>query len=182
VGVTYSEGLNGSELLYNCLLLSEVRGADSQSSSSNDWQTDGDTDNQEDKSVMEQVVGAVLWGCDVQVAEETTNPGDEDPANDQDQERRANGVHDRLEMTGILSSRNERRGATDERHLGRVSDNAISLSTLATGSVVDNISDILVDSEGLSSHGRLIDGEERVSRAVLLSVVIVIFLSLRAVA
>ena len=124
---------------------------------------------------MEQAVGAGLGGCELQVMEEATDPGGEDPADDQDEERRANGVHDSLEMTLILGSRNQRGSATDEGHLRGMSDNGISLSTFAASSIVDDICDVLVDGEGLSGHGRLIDGEEGIARAVLLSNVVVVF-------
>lgn len=124
---------------------------------------------------MEQVVGAVLGGCELQVVEETSNPCSENPANDQDQERRADRVHDGLEMTLIFSSRNQGGSATDEGHLRGVCDDGISLSTLAASSVVDNISDVLVDSERLSGHGRLINGEEGIARAVLFSNIVVVF-------
>ena len=53
-------------------------------------------------------------------------------------------------------------------------DDGICLSTLATGSIVDNISNVFVDSERLSSHGRLINGEQSIARAVLLSNLIVV--------
>jgi len=127
---------------------------------------------------MEQVVGAVLWGSDLQVMEETSNPGSENPANDENQKRRADGVHDGLEMTLILGTRDQGSSATDERSLSRVGDDGICLSTLATSSVVDDIGDVLVDSEGLSSHGRLIDGEKSVSRSVLVFHLIIILVLL----
>lgn len=160
------------------LLLGEVCGTDSQSSGSDDWQTDWNTDNQEDKGVVEQVDGRALGSGDLQVAEETADPGNENPTNDQNQERRANGVHDSLEVTLILCSRDESCSATDERHLGRVGDNAESLSTLATGSVVDDICDVLVNREGFSSHGRLINGKKSVARAVFLVSIIILVLAL----
>jgi hypothetical protein len=106
--------------------------------------------------------------------EETADPGSENPANDQNQERRANGVHDSLEVTLIFSSRNERCSATDEGHLGGVGNNGICLSTLATSSVIDNISNILVNSERLSSHRRLINGQESVARTVLVAQLVII--------
>lgn len=173
-GETYSERFNGSELLHDGLLLGEVSSTDSESGGCDDWKTDGNTDNQQDKSVMKQVDRAVLGSSDFQVTEETSHPGSENPANDQDQERRADGVHDGLEMSLILGPRNERGSATDERSLSRVCDDGICLSTLATSSVVDDIGDVLVDSEGLSSHGRLIDGQKSVSRSVLVLELIII--------
>lgn len=171
---TYSERFNGSQFLDNSLLLSEVGSSDGQGGGGNDWQTDGDTDDQEDQSVAEKGVLGVLGGGDTQVAEETANPGDEDPADDENQKRRTDGVHDGLEVTGVLSTRDQGSSATDERHLGRVSDNTVGLSALATGGVVDDIGDVLVDGEGLSGHGRLINGEEGVSRAVLLAVLLIL--------
>lgn len=123
---------------------------------------------------MEQALGAALRSRNLQVMEETSNPGGENPADDQNQKRRANGVHDSLEMTLILRSRNERCSATDEGHLGGVGNNSVCLSTLAASSVVDNIGNVLVNSERLSSHGRLINGQESVTRTVLLTYLVII--------
>jgi len=174
---TYSERFDSSELLDNGFFLGEVGGTDSESGGGDDWQTDWNTDNQEDKCVVEKIDGAVHWGGDWQVVEETTDPGEEDEENDQDQKRRTDGVHDSLEVTLILSAGNQRCSATNEGHLGGVSDNGISLSTLATSSVVDGVGDVLVDSERFSSHGRLINGEKSVTRTVFLAgVVTIIFL------
>jgi hypothetical protein len=77
-------------------------------------------------------------------------------------------------MSSILGAGNERSSATDERHLGRVSNDTVSLSTLATGGVVDDIRNVFVAGEGLSSHGRLINGEKSVSGTVFLSVLIIL--------
>jgi len=123
---------------------------------------------------MEQGLGAVLGSRNLQVMEETPNPGGENPPDDQNQERRANGVHDSLEMTLILGSRNERCSATDEGHLGGVGNNSVCLSTLAAGGVIDNIGNVLVNSERLSGHGRLINGQESVTRAVLFTYLVII--------
>ena len=80
-------------------------------------------------------------------------------------------------MTLIFGTRNQRSSATDERHLSRVCDNGICLSTLATSCVVNDIGNVLVDGEGLSSHGRLINGQKSVSRSVLLvSIIVFVFL------
>ena len=165
---TYSKRFNGGKLLHDGFLLCEISGTDSKSGRSNNGKTDWDTHDQENQGVMEEGVGALLWGRYSQVMEETTNPGSENPENDENQERCTDGVHDRLEMALILGSRDERGSATDEGHLGGVSDNSISLSTFAASGVVDDICDVLVDGERLSSHGRLIDGQKSVSRTVLL--------------
>jgi len=171
---TYSERFNGGELLHDRLFLGKISCSNGQCGRGNNWQTDRDTDNQEDEDVMEQVVGAVLGSCKLQVMEETADPGNENPADDQDQERRADGVHDSLEMTLILGSRDERCSTTDEGHLGRVGDNGVSLSTLAASSIVDDIGNVFVDSERFSGHGRLINGEKGVAGAVLLFHLIVL--------
>lgn len=152
----------------NGLLLGEISGTNGESGRGNDRQTDGDTNDEKDQSVMEEGVGAALWGRYAQVVEETSNPGSENPENDKDQKGCTDGVHDSLEMTLILGARNERCSATNEGHLGGVSDDSIGLSTFAAGSVVDDICDVLVDGEGFSSHGRLIDGKKGVSRTVFL--------------
>ena len=57
-------------------------------------------------------------------------------------------------------------------------DNCVGLSSFAASSVVDYISDVLVDGERFSSHGRLIDGEESIAGAVLLSDVVLVVLAL----
>jgi hypothetical protein len=162
--------------LNDSLLLGEVGSSDSESGRGNDWQTDGNTNNEEDKGVVEQVDGGVLWGGNVQVVEETADPCNQDEEDDQNQERRADAVHDSLEVTLVLGTRDERSSATDEGHLGGVGDEGISLSTLATSCVVDGIGDVLVDSERFSGHGRLINGKKSVAGAVLLSHLIVIAL------
>jgi len=84
-------------------------------------------------------------------------------------------------MTLILGARNEGCSATDEGHLGRMSDNGISLSTFASSCVVDSISDVLVDSERFSSHSRLIDSEESIAGTVLFSsnLIVIILLASR---
>ena len=120
----------------------------------------------------------MFWGSELQVTEKTTDPGDQDPADDQNQQRRTDGVHDSLEMTLILSTSNEGGSTTDERHASTVGDNGIGLSTLATSCVVDNISDVLVDSQGFSSHGRLIDSKKSIAGTVLSSVCIIIIIFL----
>ena len=102
--VDTSQRLNGSELLNNGLLLCKIGSSDSESGSSNDGKTDGDTNNQENEGVFKEIVVGVLWSRDLKVVEETANPGDEDPANDQDQQRRTDRVHDGLEMTLILGT------------------------------------------------------------------------------
>jgi hypothetical protein len=171
---TYSEGFDGGELLHDRFFLGQISCTYRQGRGSHDWQTDRHTHDQEDKSKMEQAVGAGLGRRELEVVEETTNPGSKNPTHDQNQQRRANGVHDRLEVTLILCARNQGCSASDEGHLGRVGDDGICLSSLAASSIVDYISHVLVDSERFSSHGRLIDGKESIAGAVLLSDVVLV--------
>lgn len=170
--------LNGGKLLYDGLLLGKVSSSDSESGGGNDWKTDWHTNDEENKSPVEKLVLGGIWGSELNVSKETTNPGDKNPAHNEDQKRRSDGVHDGLEVTLVLSTSHERSSATNEGHLGGVGDESVSLSTLATSGVVQWISDELVNSEGLSSHGRLIDGEDGVSTSVVLSLLVLVVGSL----
>jgi hypothetical protein len=85
-------------------------------------------------------------------------------------------------MSLILGTGDQGSSATNERHLGGVCNDGVRLSTLATSCVVDDIGNILVDGERLTSHGRLIDGQEGVSGTVLLVSVLIIVLLIWGVA
>jgi len=123
---------------------------------------------------MEQVDGAVLGGSDGETTEETTDPGKNDPEDDENQEGSTNVVHDGLEMTLVLSTLHEGSSATDERSASRGSGKGISFSALATGSVENSVTDVLVNSERLSSDGRLITSNDGVTDVVLALIIIVI--------
>ncbi|KAH6603711.1 hypothetical protein Trco_008486 [Trichoderma cornu-damae] len=156
--VDASEGLDGGELLDDGLLLGEVGSADSQRGGGDDGKTDGDTNDEEDEGVVEQVLGARLG--DLEVTEESTNPGGENPEHDEDEQACADVVHDSLEVTLILGTLDEIGGLADEGVLGGGRDDGISLSALAAGGVVGNIAEVLVDGEGFTSDGGLIHGNE----------------------
>jgi hypothetical protein len=94
------------------------------------------------------------------VTEETTDPGEQDEEHDQDEERRADGVHDSLEVTLVLSALDERSSATDERVLSSGDDDTVGLSALATSGVVSDLAHVLVDSERFTGDGRLIASNE----------------------
>ena len=81
--VNTSEGFNGSELLDNSLLLGKVGGTDGKGGGGDNGQTNGNTDDQENQSVVEQVVVVVLRGSNLQVTEESTNPGGQNPEHDE---------------------------------------------------------------------------------------------------
>ena len=161
--VDTSEGLDGSELLDNSLLLCKIGSSYSQSGGGDDWKTDWDTDNEENKGVMKQVAGGVLWGSDLEVTEEATDPGGKNESHDEDQQCGTDVVHDSLEVTGVGSTLNKGSGLSDEGSLSRGGDNGVSLTALASGGVVADIGDVLLDGEGLSGHRRLINSDESVS-------------------
>lgn len=168
------KGLNGGKLLDNGLLLSKVGGTDSEGGGGDDGQTDGNTNDQKNQGVVKQVVVRVLGGSDLQVTEETTNPGSENPEHDKDQQGGTNVVHDSLEVTLILGTLNESSGLTDERLAGGGSDDTEGLSALATGGVVAHVGHVLVDSKRLTSDGRLIasnQGDTLVGLGILVVIV-----------
>ncbi|TKW53161.1 hypothetical protein CTA1_10886 [Colletotrichum tanaceti] len=160
--VDTSQGLDGSELLNNGLLLGEVGGTDGEGGGGNTGQTDGDTDDEENQGIVEKVDGSALLG-DLNGAVETTDPSGEDEDDDEGEERSTDGVHDGLEVTLVLGALDKGSGLSDEGGLGAVGDDAESLAALATGGVVAGIGHELVYSEGLTSHGRLVNGDDGVS-------------------
>ena len=176
--VDTSEGLDGSELLDNSLLLGKVGGTDGEGGGSNDRETDGDTDDQKNQSVVEQVVVRVLRGGDLEVTVETTNPSSENPEHDENQQGGTNVVHDSLEVTGVLGTLDESSGLTDERLAGSSSDDTVGLATLATGGVVTDIGHVLVDGEGLTSDGRLVTSNQRDTSVSLTRVLIILIVIL----
>jgi hypothetical protein len=107
---------------------------------------------------------------------ETTDPGEDDPHDDEDEKRGTDVVHDGLEMSLVLSTHDEHGSATDEGTLGRSSSESVSLSTLATGSVVESVTDVLVGSERLSSDSRLIGSDDGVTNVLLTHVIVIVFL------
>ena len=103
--------------------------------------------------------------------EETTNPCGQNPEDDENQQRRPDHVHDSLEMTLILGTLDERRGLANEGTSSRFSDDRVGLATLATGSIIADVTHILVDSQGLSSDGRLIAGDDGIPDVMVLVVI-----------
>lgn len=169
-----SEGLDGSELLDDSLLLGEVGGTDSEGGGSDNGETDGNTDNQKNQGVVKQVVVVVLGGSDLQVTEETTNPGGENPEHDENEQRSTDVVHDSLEVTGVLGTLDKGGSATDEGVTGSSSDNTVGLAALATGGVVTDISHVLVDSERFTSDSGLITSNERDTLVGLTLIIVII--------
>jgi hypothetical protein len=161
--VNTSEGLDGSELLDNSLLLSEVGSADSEGSGGDNGKTDGDTDDEHDQGVVkksDRLVSSLAVNGNGQVAEEATDPGEQDEEHDEDEKRGTDGVHDSLEVTLVLSTLDKGGSATDERVLSSGDDHTVGLAALATGGVVSDLAHVLVDGERLSGDGRLIASNE----------------------
>lgn len=180
--VNTSEGLDGSELLDNGLLLSQVGSTDSEGGGGDDGQTDGDTNDEQDQSVVQQVDGAVLGSSDLEVTEETTNPGSENPEHDQNQQRGTNVVHDLLEVTSLVGTLDQSSGTTDERVLSSSGDNGVGLATLATGGVVASVTHVLVDSERFTSDGGLVNSDDGATGVVLtVTLVLILILLLESV-
>lgn len=182
---TYSQGLDGGELLDNCLLLGQVGSTDSQGGCRDHGQTDGNTDDEEDKGVVKQVDGTLFGGCDGKVAEETTNPCGQDEKDDQNEQGGTDGVHDGLEVTGITGTLDERSSFTDERTTGRLSDNRVGFASFAASGVVADITHVLVDSQRFTGDGRLIssnDGDTDVMFLIVIRVGVILgVVSLRVV-
>ncbi|GKT88394.1 LOW QUALITY PROTEIN: hypothetical protein Ct61P_06244 [Colletotrichum tofieldiae] len=160
--VDTSQGLDGGELLNDGLLLGEIGGTDGESGGGDARQTDGDTDDEKNQGVVEQVDGSALLG-DLDGAVETTDPGGEDEDDHESEKRSTDGVHDGLEVTLVLGALDEGGSLSDEGSLGTVGDDTEGLAALATGGVVASVGHELVDSEGLTSHGRLVNGDDGVS-------------------
>jgi hypothetical protein len=164
--VNTSEGLNGGELLDNSLLLSEVGSTDSEGGGGDNGKTDGDTDNEENQSVVQKsdgLVGTLTGDGDGNVTEETTDPGEEDEEHDQDKERRSDRVHDSLEVTLVLGTLHKGGSASDERVLSSGDDDTVGLAALATSGVVGDFTHVLLDSERFTGNGRLIAGNKGVA-------------------
>lgn len=156
----YSKRFDSSEFLDNGFLFRQVGSTNSQCCGGDDRQTDRDTDNQEDQDVMEQIVGAVLRGSNIQMMEESTNPGDKDPQDDNNQESRSNRVHDSFEVTLVFGTLNKSRCTTDERSPSIGSDDTISFPALASGGIVAGVAHVFVDSQRFTSNGRLVASDE----------------------
>jgi hypothetical protein len=63
-------------------------------------------------------------------------------------------------VTLVLGALDEISRLADERVLGSSSDDGVGLSALAAGGVVGSVSDVLVDGQGFTSDGGLVDGDE----------------------
>lgn len=172
---TYGKRFNGCEFLDNSFLFCQVGGTDSQSRSGDDRQTDWDTHDQKDQDVMKQVVGAVLWGSKIQMMEETTDPGDKDPQDDNNQKRRADRVHDSFEVTLVFSTLDKSCCTTDERSPCVGSDDAVCFAALAASGIVAGVAHILVDRQRFTGDGRLITSNK--GDPVVMVTILVVFIA-----
>ena len=107
---------------------------------------------------MQQVDGAVHGSCNVESSEETTNPGCENEEDDQNEKCRSDRIHDSLEMARISRTLDERSGLADEGATSGLGHDRVGLATFATGSVVANVTHVLVNGKRFTGDGRLIGG------------------------
>jgi hypothetical protein len=151
-----SKRLDGTELLDNSLLLGEVGGTDSHGGGDDGGETDGDTDNgdgQGETQDGDNAVGAVEGG----------NPDDKKSGNNEDQQNCADTVEDLSEVTSAASGLGDQgSGATDEGVVTSGGNDDEGLTTLDGGRSVAVVALVLVDSERLTSDGRLINLEESI--------------------
>ena len=158
-----SERFNGSQFLDNGLLFGEVSSTDGKSRGGDNGQTDGHANDEQDQNVVEQRVERVLGSGNLQVTEEATDPGGQNPEHDQDEEGGTDAIHDGLEMALILGALDESGSATDERVFGRGQADSVSLATFAAGGVVNHVTHELVHGERFSGDGGLISGDNGVT-------------------
>lgn len=114
-----SKRLDGGQLLHDGLLLREVSSTDGQCGSRDDRQTDRHADDEQNKNVAEKRVVGFLGSGDLEIAEEATYPGKQNPEHDQDEKRSTDAVHDGLEVTLVLCALDKHGSAADERVLRR---------------------------------------------------------------
>lgn len=151
-----SEGLNGGELLDDSLLLGEVGGTNSHGGGDDSGETDRDTNNGDGQGEAEDILNAVG-------AVEGRNPDDEKSHDDEDQQNRTDAVENLGEMASATSGLgDEGGGATDEGVVTSGSDDDEGFTTLDGGGGVAVVAAVLVDSEGFTSDGGLINLEESI--------------------
>jgi hypothetical protein len=151
-----SKRLNGRKLLDDGLLLGEVGSTDSHGGGDDSGKTDGDTDDGDGKSELQDVDDAIG-------TVEGSDPDDEESKDDKDEQDRTNAVEDLGKMTGTSRGAvDESSSATDEGVVTSGSDNHESLTTLDGRRSVHGVTLVLVNSKGFTSDGGLIDLEESV--------------------
>lgn len=149
-----SKGLDGRKLLDNSLLLGEVGSTDGHGGGDDSGKTDGDTDNGDGQGESENVDNAVG-------SVERGNPDDEECEDDKNKQNCANAVQDLSEVAGSTRRLGDQSsGTTDEGVVTGSSDNHESLSTLDSGRSIAVVALVLIDSQRLTSDGRLINLDE----------------------
>lgn len=113
--------------------------------------------------------------------EESTDPGNENPQDDNDKECRSDRVHDSFEMALVFGALNESSCAANERSSCISRDDTISFSAFAAGSVVAGVAHVFIDGERFTSDSGLITSNERYTMVIVTLVIIIasLFLLLR---
>ncbi|ROV95796.1 hypothetical protein VPNG_08757 [Cytospora leucostoma] len=149
-----SQGLDSGQLLDDSLLLGKVGSTDSHGGRDDSGETDGHTNDgntQSEAQDLDDGVGAVEAG----------NPDDEKGEDDQDQEDCANTVQDLGEVTRSgVGSVDKGSSTTDEGVVTSGSDNDEGLTTLDGGRSEALVILVLVDGQGLTSDGGLVNLQE----------------------
>ena len=156
--INTSQGLDSREFLDDSLATSKVGGANGERGCGDDRQTNRHTNDEEDEGVDEQVV--LLRGGNLDMSEEGADPRCKDEEDDENKEGFANVTEDDLEMTTLVGCGHEGGGAADEGLTGGDGDYGIDLAAFETAGVVGDIAEELVDSEGFTGDGRLVDRAE----------------------
>jgi hypothetical protein len=150
------KGLNSGKLLYDGLLLGEVRSTDGHGGGDDGRKTDRHTDNGDGKSELEDfddAVGSV----------ERRDPDNEQSHDDENQQDCTDAVQDLGEMTGSARGRGDKGGGTsDEGAITSSIDDHEGLTTLDGRGSVASISSVLVNGKRLAGDGGLINLEEGV--------------------
>lgn len=171
--VDASQRLDGRELLHDGLFLGEIGSADGESGGGDDGQTDRHTNNEEDENVVKQVDRRVFRSRNLKATEETTNPGSDDPADDENQQRGTDIVHDGLEMALVLGALDETGGAADKRAMSDLRADGVRLATLAARGVEESVAHVFIDGERLTRDSRLVSSNNREAVVFLFWILVV---------
>lgn len=83
---------------------------------------------------------------------EAANPSGENPEHYQDQQSRSNIVHDCFEVALVFGTLSQFGSAADEGLLGCSGDDGVCLAAFTPRCVVDDITEIFFDGQGLASN------------------------------
>jgi hypothetical protein len=151
-----SQRLNGGQLLNNSLLLGQVGSTDSHGGGDDGRKTDGNTNDGDGQGEAENVDNRVR-------SVEGRDPDDQEGDDDENQQNGTNAVEDLGEVTSATSGLgDEGSGTTNKGVVTSGGDNDEGLTTLDGGGGIAVVALVLVDSQGLTSDGGLINLEESI--------------------